>query len=120
MSEALRGFLQHVFTTRCSYGNEYASGNLAALASTSQILLFALTCFTEQTEGGVRPMMEHSKICTHFGGIGDCYCNNDSDNPGECVYENGIEPNNPAALCKYYYHTAKPIVNRGDILSNQK
>jgi hypothetical protein len=40
--------------------------------------------------------------CIYFEGLDECTCNNDPDDPGECVYENGIEPENPAPICKYY------------------
>lgn len=40
--------------------------------------------------------------CIYFRGIEDCLCNNDPDDPGECIYENGIEPLNPELTCKYY------------------
>jgi len=40
--------------------------------------------------------------CVYFHGISDCLFNNDPDDPGECVYEQGIEPRNPAVQCKFY------------------
>ena len=40
--------------------------------------------------------------CIHFRGIEDCLCNNDPDDPGECIYENGIETENVQMKCKYY------------------
>lgn len=46
--------------------------------------------------------MDKKKVCFHFKNPDECYCNNDYDNPGECVYENGIEPQNPAARCLSY------------------
>lgn len=50
------------------------------------------------------------KTCIYFRGIEDCICNNDPDDPGECIYEDGIEPPNPAAPCKYY-----ETLNKGEI-----
>lgn len=40
--------------------------------------------------------------CVYFKGLEDCTLNNDPDDPGDCVYEGGIEPENPAAKCKWY------------------
>jgi len=40
--------------------------------------------------------------CIYFEGLDACTCNNDPDDPGECVYEKGIEPEKPAAKCKHY------------------
>ena len=46
--------------------------------------------------------MNNKKVCAYYREIGECLCNNDPDDPGECVYENGIEPKNPAIKCKFY------------------
>jgi len=40
--------------------------------------------------------------CVYFDGIEDCTCNNDPDDPGECVYEGGVEPKRPDPKCRYY------------------
>jgi hypothetical protein len=40
--------------------------------------------------------------CIYFQGIEDCACNNPPDNPGECIYERGIEPEKPAIKCRHY------------------
>jgi len=42
------------------------------------------------------------KRCIFFRAIADCTCNNAPDNPGECMYEHGIEPANPMLKCNYY------------------
>ena len=47
-------------------------------------------------------MAKHKTPCKHFKGIDECHCNNDPYEPGECVYDEGIEPAKPSAQCKYY------------------
>jgi|GEM_PF-1399749 len=46
--------------------------------------------------------MDKNKVCIHFRNLDECLCNNDPDDPGECVYENGIEPPRPDPKCKWY------------------
>ena len=43
-----------------------------------------------------------SKTCIYYRALGDCLCNNDPDDCGECIYENGVEPLTAKIKCKYY------------------
>lgn len=51
---------------------------------------------------------DKNAICVYFKEFEDCYCNNPPDDPGECIYENGIEPKTPELCCPYY----KPLKER--------
>ena len=42
------------------------------------------------------------KPCIYFRNLEDCLCNNDPDDPGECIYENGIETKQDVTKCRYY------------------
>jgi len=43
------------------------------------------------------------KKCIHHRGFDDCACNNEEpEDLGECIYENGIPPDNPQILCPHY------------------
>jgi len=54
--------------------------------------------------------VEHDKKtpCIYFRPFDLCTCNNDPDDEGECVYELGIEPSNPAAKCRFYKPSKDP------------
>lgn len=43
-----------------------------------------------------------NRQCIYFRGAEYCLCNNAYDDPGECIYENGVEPPNPALPCPHY------------------
>ena len=40
--------------------------------------------------------------CVYFKNLDECYCNNEQDDPGECIYEGGIEPPNSQMKCKHF------------------
>jgi len=50
---------------------------------------------------------KEKETCIYFKGFEDCHCNNHPDDPGECVYEKGIEPKNPALRCPHYKSLGK-------------
>lgn len=47
--------------------------------------------------------------CMYYKHFDECTLNNDSDDPGDCVYENGIEPETPAIKCKYHETSERMI-----------
>lgn len=42
------------------------------------------------------------KTCVYFRELDLCTCNNDPDDPGECIYQSGIETAQSAMRCKYF------------------
>ena len=40
--------------------------------------------------------------CIHFRDLESCACNNDPDDMGECIYDDGIQRENVGVKCKYY------------------
>ena len=53
--------------------------------------------------------MTNKKRCIHYQDFGECLCNNDPDDPGECVYEDGIEKSYNAIQCKHYEIKKGPV-----------
>lgn len=47
-------------------------------------------------------MIKIEEKCVYFKNNENCTCNNELDEPGECFYENGIEPKNPSLKCPYF------------------
>lgn len=45
---------------------------------------------------------KRDRQCIYYHGIDECKCNNDPDDYGDCIYEDGIETKNVDLKCKHY------------------
>ena len=50
--------------------------------------------------------------CKHYHHIGECTCNNDPDDYGDCIFEDGIRPRKPDLDCKHYapFYNIKKVI----------
>jgi hypothetical protein len=51
---------------------------------------------------GAEAEIQRATQCVYFKNLGECYCNNEDGDYGECIYEMGYKPTDSPIVCNYY------------------